>query len=247
MGRAGEHMELYQIQIANHLCIYTWALAYSAMIYRGFKDQSYGMPIVALTLNLSWEIIFSLIIPPYGSADAALVPYGGAKAQIVFALWAVLDLVILYTFFRFGYKYFAKSYGITRGQWIGFTVVMLVFSFLVILTGAKFFMQFDTYFNRDQIEAAKVIAFAQNALMSVSFVAMFYARGGSMEGQSFTIAWAKWIGSSMTTGLIYILGRPGEWYFVGTFIAMIFVADVYYMVITYRALRRQGINPWTRL
>lgn len=241
-------LDLIYIQIANHLCIYTWLLTYSAMIYRGFKDHSYGMPIVALTLNLSWEIMYSLIVTPHGSADAGLVPHGGTKAQIVFGLWALLDLVILYSYFRFGHKYFARTYGLSRGQWIGYTLVLLLFSFGVIYTGTFFFMQFATYFVHDQIEAAKVLAFGQNALMSVAFIAMFHARGGSMEGQSFTIAWAKWIGSSVTTGTIYILGRWGEeWYFVGVFIGMIFVADLYYMVLTYRALKRQGINPWTRL
>ncbi|WP_323036447.1 hypothetical protein [Pararhodobacter sp.] len=238
-------METHTI-IAYHLATYTWALTYIGIIYRGFKDQTYGMPIVALTLNLSWEIVFALFIPPYGSADAGLIPYGGLKAQMIFLIWATLDLVILYTFFKYGYKHFAKVYNITRAQWIGFTVAMLIFSFFIMYTGGLFFWEFEEYFRNDQIEGAKLIAFVQNALMSISFIAMFYMRG-STDGQSFTIAWAKWIGTSMTGGVIYILSRPDEWYFVGTFIAAVFVADVYYMVIVYRALRRQGINPWTRL
>lgn len=231
---------------AYHLCTYTWALAYIGLVYRGFKDESYGMPIVALTLNLSWEIVFAWLIPPYGSADSLLVPHGALKAQGAFTVWAALDLAILYTYFRYGYKYFARQYNVSRGQWIAFSVAMLIFSFFIMYNGGQFFRQFETYFHHDQIEGAKVIAFVQNALMSISFIAMFYARG-SVEGQSFTIAWAKWIGTSMTGGIIYILSRPDEWYFVGTFIVAIFVADVYYMVVIYRALRRQGINPWTRL
>ena len=238
-------METHTI-IAYHLATYTWALTYIAIIYRGFKDQSYGMPIVALTLNLNWEIVFALFIPPYGTADAGLIPYGGLKAQVIFLIWATLDLVILATYFKYGYKYFARSFNVTRAQWVGFTVAMLIFSFFVMYTGGMFFWQFEEYFGHDQIEGAKLIAFVQNALMSISFIAMFYMRG-STDGQSFTIAWAKWIGTSLTGGVIYVLSRPDEWYFVGTFIAAVFVADVYYMVIVYRALRRQGINPWRRL
>lgn len=231
---------------AYHLCTYTWALAYIAIIYRGFKDQSYGMPIVPLTLNLAWEVVFAFIIPPYGSADSLLIPHGALKAQAIFTIWALLDLVILYTFLRYGYRHFADRYHVSRGQWLGFTLAMLVFSFAIMVTGGHFFWQFEEYFNNDQIEGAKLIAFVQNAIMSISFIAMYHARG-SVEGQSFTIAWAKWIGTSMTGGIIYILSRPDEWYFVGTFIIAIFIADVYYMVVIYRALRRQGINPWTRL
>lgn len=231
---------------AYHLTTYTWILTYIAIIYRGFKDQSYGMPIVALTLNVSWEVVFSLFIPPYGTADAALIPHGGLKAQVIFLIWATLNLVILYTYFKYGYKYFEKAYNISKTQWIAFTVAMLIFSFFIMYTGGLFFWQFEEHFGHDQMEGAKLIAFVQNALMSISFIAMFYMRG-STDGQSFTIAWAKWIGTSMTGGIIYVLSRPDEWYFVGTFIVAVFVADVYYMVIVYRALRRQGINPWTRL
>lgn len=232
--------------IAYHLCTYTWALTYVALIYRGFKDRSYGMPIVPLALNLTWELVFAYAIPPYGSADAGLIPYGGLKAQMIFTIWAILDLVILYTYFRYGFKYFEKPYNLTRGQWTGFTVALLIFSAFVMYTGGMFFWQFEEYFHHDQIEGAKLIAFVQNAIMSISFIAMFHARGNT-DGQSFTIAWAKWIGTSMTGGIIYILSRPDEWYFVGTFIGAVFVADVYYMIVIYRALRRQGINPWTRL
>ena len=238
-------METHTI-VAYHLTTYTWILTYIAVIYRGFKDQSYGMPIVALTLNVSWEIVFALFIPPYGTADAGLIPYGGLKAQVIFLIWATLNLLILYTYFKYGYKYFARQYSITRGQWISFSLALLIFSFFIMYTGGMFFWQFEEHFGNDQMEGAKLIAFVQNAIMSISFVAMFYMRG-STDGQSFTIAWAKWIGTSMTGGIIYVLSRPDEWYFVGTFIAAVFVADVYYMIIIYRALRKQGINPWTRL
>ena len=230
---------------AYHLCTYTWALAYAAIIYRGFKDRTYGMPIVALALNLAWELVFALAIPPYGSADATLIPYGGLKAQAIFTIWATLDLVILYTYFRFGYKEFARIYGLSRAQWLTFTAGLLIFSGALMYTGGTFFRQFAVYFNNDQIEAAKLIAFGQNAIMSISFLAMFFLRG-STDGQSFTIAWAKWIGTSVTGGVIYLVTRGTEGAFVATFIVTVFVCDLVYMGLIYRALRRQGLNPWTR-
>lgn len=233
--------------LAYHLCTYTWILAYVAIIYRGFQDQSYGMPFIALTLNLGWEFVFAWMIPPYGTADSMLIPHGGLKAQGIFTIWFMLNLLILTTYFKFGYKEFQHRYDISRPQWIAFSVFMLVFSFFIMLTGGHFFASFSEYFNNDQIEGAKVIAFIQNALMSIAFVAMFHARNGDVRGQSFTIAWAKWIGTSMTGGIIYFLSRPDDFYFVDTFIVAIFIADVYYMVAIYRALKRQGINPWTRL
>ncbi len=242
--RTAPSMQSYTI-FAYHLCTYAWALAYAAIIYRGFKDKSYGMPIVALTLNLAWELVFALLIPPYGSADATLIPHGGLKAQMIFLVWATLDVVILYTYFKYGYKYFVEKYNVSRRSWVAFTVAMLIFSFFIMYNGGNFLRQFTLYFNNDQIEGAKVIAFIQNALMSISFIAMYYMRGNT-DGQSFTIAWAKWIGSSMTGGIIYTITHADDGAFVITFIAAIFVADLYYMFLMYRALKRQGINPWTR-
>lgn len=221
-------------------------IAYIGIIYRGFKDQSYGMPIVALTLNLAWEIVFAFFIPPYGSYGAQLIPHGGLKAQAIFTIWALLNSTILYTYLRNGYKYFAPVYHISRAQWLGFTLAMFVFSFGIMYFGGQFFRQFELFFQNDHIRGATFIAFIQNAIMSISFVVMFHMRG-SVEGQSFTIAWAKWIGTSMTGGIIFIMEHPDNWYFVGVFLAAIFVADVYYMVAIYRALRREGINPWRRL
>lgn len=235
-----------QTIVAYHLVTYTWMLAYIGIIYRGFKDQSYGMPIVALTLNLAWEVVFAVFIPPYGSYGAQLIPYGGLKAQGIFLIWATLNSVILFTYFKFGYKYFQEKYAISKPQWIAFTLVLLVFSFLVMYTGGQFFRQFELFFDNDHIKGATFIAFIQNAIMSMSFVAMFHMRG-TVDGQSFTIAWAKWIGTSMTGGVIFILEHPENWQFVTVFLGMIFVADVYYMIVIYRALKRQGINPWTRL
>ncbi|MBN3948462.1 MAG: hypothetical protein HWQ38_19190 [Nostoc sp. NMS7] len=60
------------------------------LIQRGFKDQTYGMPLVALCANLSWEFIFSFIHP-----------HQPPQIQINF-VWLMLDLIILYEFFKFG-------------------------------------------------------------------------------------------------------------------------------------------------
>ena len=38
-------------------------------------NLTYGMPIVALTLNLGWELVFAWVIPPYGTADSLLIAH----------------------------------------------------------------------------------------------------------------------------------------------------------------------------
>ena len=44
-----------------------WILVYVLMIRRGLRDRSYGMPMVALCLNIVWETYFSLF------SDAQLI------------------------------------------------------------------------------------------------------------------------------------------------------------------------------
>ena len=77
---------------------------------------------------------------------------------------------------------------------------------------------------------------------------MYWQRQNS-EGQSFTIAWSKWIGTSMTVGLSYLLadhkGEDATLMFV--IILATFVFDTYYMRLIYNQLKKEGINPWTRL
>jgi len=40
-----------------------WTVTYLLIIRRGFLDHTYGMPLVALCANLSWEFIFSFVFP----------------------------------------------------------------------------------------------------------------------------------------------------------------------------------------
>ena len=124
---------------------------------------------------------------------------------------------------------------------------VLVSTFAVMLLGGPFFAQFTPYFRGDIFESAKFIAFIQNAVISVSFVSMFYMRGTS-AGQSFTIAWTKWLGTSMTVGASYLFVlHPEDWHFIGVFVGVTLVCDVWYMALIYGRLRREGLNPWTRL
>lgn len=230
--------------LAYKTCVYTWMVTYVALIWRGVADRSYGMPIVALALNLTWEFTFFAVLTPYGSLDSNLVPNGAEKAQLVFGLCLLLDIGILYTYFRYGFRHFEGKYALTHQLWVFYSVALLLFSFLIIHSAALFFMQFDTYFQRDQIEAAKLIAFIQNAVMSLCFVAMFHMRN-SIEGQSFTIAWTKFLGSSLTVGPIYLMTHPDN-YFAWVVIGTMFLADLWYMILIWRALRKAGINPLTR-
>lgn len=216
----------------------SWTLTYIALVYRGFQDKSYGMPLAALALNISWEVTYSLIYPPHS---------GGMIATVINTLWMICDLGIVTTFLLYGYKYFENKYLLSKMQFYVLALVAFVTCFGIMIVGGPFFRDFLPYFKGDLFESAKFIAFIQNAVMSILFVIMFLERRTS-EGQSFTIAWSKWLGTSMTVGITYLgIEHRDNWHFVGIFVAVCFVFDVWYMVLIFNQLRRERINPWTRL
>ncbi|KAI5920885.1 hypothetical protein F4810DRAFT_394656 [Camillea tinctor] len=66
-----------------------WDLTYILMTRRSLQTQSYGMPIVGLAINVSWEIIYGFYVAEMWFERAG------------FILWLVLDLGIIYTTVHF--------------------------------------------------------------------------------------------------------------------------------------------------
>ena len=78
----------------------SWSTVYLVMIYQGFKTKSYGMPFVALSLNIAWEFIYSF---HNFRVDAISLQRG------INIFWFLLDLVIVFQYFKFGKKYFPNK------------------------------------------------------------------------------------------------------------------------------------------
>lgn len=163
-----------------------WITVYVAAIAIGFRQKTYAMPIAALGLNLAWEWVYSI----NGIHDGL-----GLQDYINIA-WGLADVVVLYTFFRYGR---AELPGfVTRSWFIAWGVGILGASVVVQLL---FLAEFGLAGNA----AAVYSAFLQNLLMSGLFIAMFVARRGA-RGQSLTIGVAKWIGTlapTITFGVIH--------------------------------------------
>jgi len=217
-----------------------WTITYIALVYRGFKDKSYGMPMAALALNFTWEFTFSIIYPPHAH---------GIMEIIINTIWMICDIGIVSSFLMYGYKYFQEEYSFSKSIFYFASFTGFILSFFIMLIGGPFFAQFS-YFNNNIFESAKFIAFIQNAVMSILFVAFFYKRkknGHAIEGQSFTVAWSKLIGTSLTVGILYISEHPGNWQFISIFVATAFIFDIWYSILIYKELKAHHINPLTRL
>lgn len=187
-----------------------WTVVYVDAVRIGFRDRSYAIPAAALALNFAWEVI-------YASHSAAT---GLSVQGVINIVWALADVVILYTFFRFGRSELPAW--VTRKLFLGWALLLGVTAFAVQLL-------FVAEFGWDA--APRYSAFLQNLLMSGLFIAMFAARGGA-RGQSLLIAVAKWIGTLAPTIVFGWFGNAPLILGVG---ALCSIFDLVYIGLMWRA------------
>jgi hypothetical protein len=228
-----------------------WAIAYVLIIYRGFKDKSYGMPVVALVSNFAWELIYGLGIEP-----SCILTWESCPATLVQArnfLWLVLDGIILYTVLRFGPRYFARTLGraFVPSVLAGIAVAaLIIYTFVIEYYIANIWgvvppgSSRATDFLPLRLQGGSdITGFGMNLMMSLLFIFMLLERG-SVEGQSIYIAISKWLGTLAAYG--FMLADNIQTPLVNVLYATIFVLDVIYIWLVYRQCRREGINPWRR-
>lgn len=155
-----------------------WTIVYIDCIRLGIKQKTYGIPLFALALNIAWEVIYT--VSGLSSPNVQ---------SIVNLIWACCDVVIVYTYFKYGKKYFPEN---AKKHFLSFSLV----SFFTSIA-----LQLAFYFHFTWTEAPLYSAFAQNVVMSILFVYMLFSRKSS-EGQSMAIAIAKWLGTLAPTLLL---------------------------------------------
>jgi hypothetical protein len=175
-----------------------WTIVYIEGIRLGFRDKSYAIPFYALALNFAWEALYTF----FGFR------LNGVTVQNIFnAVWLIFDIGILYTYFKFGQKYFRTGLknpsthrdGAEKTLFVGWSILGLVTAFALQYALLKEF---------GVAKGAGYSAFLQNLLMSALFIAMLAGRG-NREGQSLSIAVNKWIGTLAPTILYGLIGEGG--------------------------------------
>jgi hypothetical protein len=87
----------------NYTGFLLWSLAYVLFIVKARKDRTYGVPLVAVCLNFTWELYFAALCPLMGAAKQALCTATGVLRWGLI-LWLVLDTVILWQLFAYGWR-----------------------------------------------------------------------------------------------------------------------------------------------
>lgn len=199
----------FTLTVFSGLC---WTVVYVLIIYRSFKDKTYGMPFWALAFNISWEFIFSAV---FKSTDTTQL--------IVNHVWLAFDIVIVICYFVYGRKDWSQS--VSRAYFYPYSILVLVSAYLFVYL---FSVEFH---NTDGI----YIAFIQNVMMSWLFIAMLQRRG-SLAGQSGGIAIFKLLGTLAPT-ILYGPDHP----FVLFLGCCCFVADCIYVVMVIH-FKKAGAN-----
>jgi hypothetical protein len=162
------------LQIISGIC---WSLVYIALIRGGFRDHTYGMPLFALGLNICWELLYTVS----GFASAITAPQTWVNL-----IWAMLDVVIMITYFKYGKTELPANIR-------QYTVWLMI---VVLLTSAAsqlaFYLEFGSHWG------SIYSAFTQNAIMSILFLAMVIHRN-STRGLSKLAIYAKWLGTLAPT------------------------------------------------
>jgi hypothetical protein len=198
-----------------------WSLTYIFIIIRGFKDKTYGMPLFVLCVNISWEFIFSFILP-------------STKPQIyINYVWLILDVFIVIQFLKFGKSEFPSF---LNKQF--YTVFLLA-----LATGFGLTLSITYEFN--DLEGA-YSAFGDSLLMSILFIVMLVRRD-DLRGQSIYIGLFKMLGTALISVAFYLYEPIAQGSILLPFLFIsIFVYDLIYVGLIYQKYREYSIPFWRR-
>ena len=192
------------LQLLSGIC---WTVVYFELIRRGIKEKTFGMPLFALALNITWEGLYA-----FRDLTSSPIP---AQGWVNLA-WVTLDILIVYTYFKFGKKEFT-SHGKTN-YFIPWSILAFVMSFVIQYS---FLVEFGD-------NAPKYSAFLQNLIMSILFISMLNKRK-STAGQSQIIAVAKWVGTLAPTILAGIIFGDQLILVLGIFCSVFDLIYIYYL------------------
>jgi len=202
-----------------------WLIAYLIAIVQGFRFKTYGLPMLPICLNFTWEILASTI----WIAPVKMWHYGAIT-------WMGMDVLIVYQLFAYG-RAQQKIPEIKRWYHL-----ILVCTLIACLAGQ---FTFAKYFkDRLGFEDAYLISI----VMGVLFIFMFFVRREAGT-YSYAIAWTKMIGTGLTSlSMAFVFPKfyPGHrtFAFMDLLYVLTFIFDALYVTILWQS--RKQLDPEQR-
>ncbi len=197
-----------------------WGLAYILVIRRSFMERTFGIPFAAMCANISWEFTFSFLYPPQNTAQ-----------WLINLLWFILDIIIIYTYLRFG-----------RPDFTSLLPKVLFYLTFVMMVGIAFVLIYTSVPEFNDL-VGKYSAFTIDFMMSMLFVIMLLQRG-STRGQSFYIAMLKLVGSAFYSIVFYTFD-PDAYFLIALYILTL-VFNTIYAYMMFNFIKAEGENPLRR-
>ena len=187
-----------------------WIVAYILAIRKGFQEKTYGITMLCIALNLSWELIY-----------AAIFRFPNDIIAYLRWAWLLADLVIAYQLFRYGRK------------WQTTPLMSKYFYPVAGITFASTFVGQLTFHYTFGDTWGMSNAYLINLVMSMLFIWMFFSRGGS-NGQSLGTAWCKMLGTGiLSVGSCFTITNWLQSSFLVYLFVTIFILDVIYILLLY--------------
>lgn len=206
-----------------------WTLAYLLALRRGFKDQSFGIPFVALAANVAWETLYSFHFP---------VPQFTKIGNIG---WLVINCGLVFTCLKYGAREFDHPL-VRRWFRLLFPVVWLV----ALGVEWGFIVAFQDTWGKTSGTGMALV----NAALMVAMI----LRRQSARAQSLFIALSILLGN-LTGYLLTLMPYPQSSpppppptpaIFLHAVFAATLMLNVAYAGLVFWQCRREGLNPWRR-
>jgi hypothetical protein len=164
-----------------------WTAAYGFTIQQGRRDRTYGIPLIAICLNVTWEFYFAVLCPLVDrDAHCYCTSSGWSYAGVV--IWFLLDFWILCQLFHYGWRQPALQRHLpSKTRHSAFLAMMAILLLLAFVWQYTFVA---VAIDRD----GNTLAWVTNLIMSALFVRSALTRP-NLRGLSYRAAWAMLFGN----------------------------------------------------
>ncbi|KIJ26394.1 hypothetical protein M422DRAFT_192285 [Sphaerobolus stellatus SS14] len=170
----------------NASCGVFWTAAYLLYVKQAREDRSYGMPLLALILNVSWEFVYTFVYRRNGVGRFFHFP------------WVFIDGILVVETIKYGPDIWRSSPAVAEN----FGAIVLLSVIIGITAQWTFASQFSRY------NASFWSAYACQNVLSWGSLWMLLARG-NITGHSMSIWWCRFLGS-LAANLRYVY-RAKAW------------------------------------
>lgn len=153
-----------------------WLIAYVITIVTCQREKTYGVPLLAICLNFTWELMDSFFLP-----DPIWL------WKVIDRSWLLVDIAILSQLLRFG------------RQFQGALLVRRYFLPLVLTTLLLAFVGQYSWVTTLHDTLGIILAFVINLIMSGLFLSFYFERRETGAGLSLPVAWLKMLGTLLSS------------------------------------------------